>query len=329
MPSGVSAGHQTTLSYLWEDSFGVGPSSISDSTHKLPGADPTVGTTEGSNAVRRVFRPAKRAAIDQIAMLFEGSFSLSFSLTNPWWLRTLLGAPTPSGSGPDYTYDYGLSQDGEPDTMQIYEGHEQSGKARVLQGCMVTSATIDTAVEEEASVTLNGAYADETIQSSIPTQPTKEVDPLTFAEGSISVGGTTEKYVQSMTLDLQNTIDPVREMGTRFFIDYNPKTIEPSVDFGNIFDGDHDQLEQLFGGSGETSPLEDADDNDAAVEMTFDNGKTAGQGVNNGTFTISGTLVNSYDEGGIGDPRADLEETINRSGLEPSVSWTNETSTAP
>lgn len=328
MPSGVSAGHQTTLSYLWEDSFAVDPGSITDSTHKLPGADPTVTATEGSNAVQRVFRPSKRAGIDQIAMMFDGSFGLNFTLTNPWWVRSLLGSPAQSGSAP-YSYEYSLAEDGEPDTFQIYEGHEQSGQSRVLQGCMATSATIDTSVEQEAQVTLRGAYANEKLDATIPTQPTKNYDPLTFAEGSISVGGNTESYVQSMTLDLQNTIDPVREMGTSFFIDYNPKTIEPSVDFGDIFDGDHDELEELYGGSGNTEPAEDRDDNTAEVQMIFDNGVTAGSGINKGTFTISGTLVNSYDEGGIGDPRADLEETINRSGLEPKLVWENEESSAP
>jgi hypothetical protein len=330
MPSGVSAGHETTLMYLWEDNgFSSSPT---DSTHKTFGADPTLDTAEGSNALQRVFRPGKRAGIDQIAMIFEGSWAVSFTLTNPWWVASLIGEPSQTDNADGtYTYTYSMTQDGSPTTMRIINGHEQSGKERVLKGCMATRCTIDVNVEGEVEVTLEGAYADEEIltPASLTSQPTKNYDPLTFAEGSISVGGTVENYVQSMSLTVENNIDPIREMGTRVVIDYNPKTIEPSVDFGKLFEGDHTSLEALFGGSGATTPQEDADDNQASVDMGFDNAKAAGSGQNTGTFTLSGTLTESYGESGTGDPTADLEENINRSGLEPSLSWTNEESAAP
>jgi hypothetical protein len=315
--------------YLWEDNGFA--SSPTDSNHKPFGTDATVGATEGSNALRRVFRPGKRAAIQQLAMVFDGAFSVQFTMTNPWWFRTLMGAPSMTDNGDGtFTYEYSFSVDGSPDTIRIIEGHEQSGKERVLKGCMVTRVTIDTSVEEEAQVSLEGAYADEEIlePASLTAQPETQYDPMTFAEGSVSVGGAVEAYVQSMGLSIENQIDPIREMGTRFAIDYNPKVIQPTVDFSKIFHGEHDSLEKMYGGTGNTSPQENADDNEAAVDMDFDNGVSAGSGQNKGTFGISGTLIDSYDESGIGDPQADLEENINRSGLEPSLTWTNEQSEA-
>jgi hypothetical protein len=289
-----------------------------------------VTTTEGSNAVERVFRPGKRTAVDQLAMMFEGSFAVQFTLVNPWWLRTILGSPSQSGSGPDYTYDYA---DGDVETIQIIEGHEQSGKERVLSGCFATRAQVEVNVEEEVTVTLEGAYADESINDpatlTAQTKATDTYDPLTFAEGSIDVDGTTESYVQSMTLTVENNVDPVREMGSRIIADFNPKVLAPSVDFTELFDGDHTNTESLYGGTGDTTPQEDADDNKVAVDMKFDNGKSSGSGQNTGTFTVTGTLTDSYDEGGIGDPRADLEETINRMGENFTASWTNEENTEP
>jgi hypothetical protein len=330
MPSGVSAGHETTLLYYWEDNgFAQSPT---DSTPKNFGADPTVGTTEGRNALRRVFEPGTRTGIDQIAVNFDGRITINFVLTNPWWLRTILGKPgmVDNGDG-SFTYTYSIAEDGTPDTIQVVEGHEQSGKERVIKGVLITEASIDVQVEGEAQVSLTGAYADEEITSpaSLTTQPSKDYDPMTFVDGSVSIGGTTEAYVQSMGLTLTNNVDPIREMGTSFFVDYNPKTLEPSVNLTDIFDGDHDSLEALFGGSGETSPLENRDENQAVVDMAFDNGNTAGSGINKGSFDVSGTLQESYDEAGIGDPRADLEETINRPGLEPTIEWTNEISSEP
>lgn len=330
MPSGVSAGHDTRLYYHWEDNGFA--SSPNDSNAKPFGADPTVQTAEGSNAVQRVFRPGRRVGVDQIAMMFEGSFSIQFTLTNPWWFATLLGQPTQSGTGPTYTLTYdGAAQpdsvegDEDPDTIAITLGHEQSGDNRVLRGCMVTSVEISVNVEEEVQISIDGAYADEElVADSLNTQPTTSYDPLTYAEGSLSVAGETEKYVQSASISIDNQVDPIRELGSRTPIDYNDKTLEPSVSLGKLFDGDHTNLEEMFGGSGTTTPQENADDNAVSLELTFDNGKSGGNGQNRGTFTVSGTLVDSYDEDGIGEPTADLEESINRSGLNPTLEWTNE-----
>jgi len=329
MPSGVSAGHETRVAYLWEDNgFNAAPT---DSTHKTPGANAQVNTTEGTNALRRVFRPGKRTAIDQLALVFEGSFALQATITNPWFFRALLGAPndTDNGDG-SYTYDYtGTS----PDTMQIIEGHEQSGKERVLSGCMVTRVSIETSVEEEATVAIEGAYADEELKdpASLTAQPkaTDTYDPMTFAEGSVSIDGATEGYVQNMTVTIEANVDPIREMGTRIIADYNPKVLAPSLDFGKIHEGSHDNLKAMYGGSSASSPQEDADDNKVDVVMTFDNGKSAGSGINKADLTVTGTLTESYDESGIGDPRADLEETVNRAGEDFNVSWTNEEASAP
>lgn len=332
--SGVSAGHETRLLYYWEDAgFATAPT---DSTAKTFGADVQVTTTEGQNAVQRVFRPGKRTAIDQLAMVFDGSWAVQFTLVNPWWLRTLLGSPTQTANDVDgdgvtdsWTYDY---TDTAPETIQIVEAHEQSGKQRVLKGCIATRATIDTSVEQGAQVTLEGAYATEDLQSNAtPSQPsaTDTYDPLTFAEGSISIGGTTESYVQNMSLTIEANADPIKEMGSRIAVDFNPKVLAPSVNFGKIFDGDHSSLESLFGGSTATTVQEDADDNKVSVTMTFDNGKSDGSGINTGDFTVTGTLADSYGEDGIGDPRADLQETVNRSGEDVNVSWTNEEDAAP
>lgn len=332
--SGVSAGHETRVYYYWEDGgFAAAPA---DSTEKTFGADITVNTTEGSNAIQRVFRPGKRVGVDQLAMVFDGSWSVQFTLVNPWWIRTLLGSPSQTANDTDgdgatdsYTYDYtGTS----PETIQIVEGHEQSGKQRVLKGCFATRATIDTSVEQGAEVTLEGAYVDEELQSNAMTaQPTATdtYDPLTFAEGSIALGGTTEKYVQNMSLTIEANADPIREMGTRKAVDFNPKVLAPSVNFGKLFDGDHDSLASLFGGSAATSVQEDADDNMVMVDMKFDNGKADGSGINTATFSISGTLADTYGEDGMGDPRADLQETVNRSGLDVDASWTNEEAAEP
>lgn len=321
--SGVAAGHETRANIYWEDNgFAQSPN---DSEPKTPGADVQVGTAEGSNAVQRVFMPGQRTAIDLIAMVFEGSFSLEFSVTNPWWIKTILGDPSTTDNGDGtHTHDFtGTS----PTSFQIVEGLEQGSSERLLKGCVVTQGSVEISTEQEARVSLRGAYADEEtdVPDSLTAQTTPDHKPMTYADASISVGGETEGYVQSITLDFAANVDLIREMGSRVAVDFNPKQFEPDVQFGKIYDGDTSNIEEMYGG--ETSVQEDVE-NTVAVEVTLDNGSGAGSGMNQIVWTLSGTLTDSYGQSGIGDPRADLEETVSRVGLNMDASATNETATA-
>lgn len=327
--SGVSAGHETRVNILWEDNgFAQSPA---DSTPKNAGADVQLGTAEGSNAVQRVFMPSQRTAIDSIAMYFEGSFSLEFSVTNPWWIRTVLGSPTttandPDGDGVNESYTHTYSGDSAY-SFQIIEGMEQAGVERLLKGCVVTQVSIEVSTEAEVRVTLRGAYADEADPSqALTSQTMPDHKPFTYSDAQITVSGVTEAYVQSISISIATNVSLIREMGSRIAIDFNPKQLEPDIDFGKIHDGTTDNLESVYGGA--TSVQEDVE-NHVTVEVTLDNGKADGNGINKLVWTLSGTLPESYGQSGIGDPRADLEESISRIGLDIDAEATNETQTAP
>lgn len=325
--SGVGAGHDTRLYLLWEDNGFA--SSSNDSENKPLGWNVQMTTAEGSNALRRIFMPGSRTAVDQIAMLFEGSFSVQFTLSDPWYLDAILGSSTQTdNSDGSYTYNW---TNADPQSFQLVEGHVESGKERVLKGCVVTRMTIDASIEEEAQVTLEGAYADEEIRDpgALPNQPTPSHDPLTYVEGAVIIDKTTEGYVQSMTLTVEANVDMIREMGSRFPIDFNDKVLTPSVDFSALHDGDEANLESFYGTNAPSSPAEDpVDGNKVSLEMSFDNGKTAGNGINKHTYAVTGTATDTFGEGGIGDPRADLEETVNRAGEDLDVYITNEVGSA-
>lgn len=322
--SGVSAGHNTRVNFLWEDAgFAASPN---DSTYKTFGSDVTLDTAEGSNAVQRVFMPGQRTGIDNLALFFEGSFSVSFSLTNPWWIRALFGSPSSTDNADgSYTYTY----DGKtPNSLRIVEGEENSGAERLLKGCVVTRATVECNVEEEVQVTVEGAYADEevTTPASLTAQTQPDTKPLTFSDASIALDGTVEGYVQNLSITLAANVDLIREMGSRTAIDFNEKQLEPDVSFGQIFDGSTDTLEAAYGGA--TTVQEDVE-NQVKVDVTFDNGEAAGSGINQHIWTLTGTLSDTYGQSGIGEPTADLEESIDRVGLDVTAEATNETSTAP
>lgn len=324
--SGVSTGGDTRAAYYWEDNgFAQSPN---DSTAKVPGADFRVQTSEGRNELERIFTPGTSVAIDQLALVFEGAFTLEFTLTDPWWLRMVFGTPSTVDNGDDsYTHTY---QTPSPDSFQLVQGHEQTGKERRLKGCVVQRVDVDTASEETADVTLEGAYADEEINdpADIISQPEPSNDALSFADASVGVGGTTETHARDVSTSWEFNVQMIRALSSRFPIDFAQQTLEPSVDLAQFFDGDHESLEELFGGTGNTTPQEDVD-NDADVALTIDNGDAAGSGINKGVFTILSSLSESYDPEGMANPREILVERISRQARDVKVEWTNETQTPP
>lgn len=332
----AAAGHETRVNYLWEDNgFAASPT---DTTHKVPGADTQLTTAEGRRNLRQLFRPGSRVPIDTLAMHFDGAFALQFTLTNPWWLRGFLGTPTTTGNDPDgdtvtdsWTHTYNGTS---PESMRIIETHEEADSERFLKGCVPTRLTVQCAVEDVVQVTVEGAYAEEETDTSaggLTAQTTISDDALTFVDAGLSIGGTTEGYVQDMTFTLEATADMIREMGSAFPIDFNEKTLVPSFDFRAIRHGDDSNLAEMYGSSftAGVNTQDERMENKVKLDVDFDNGEADGSGVNKLLFDITGTLTDTYNQSGIGDPTADLEETINRFAEGVTAKATNETSAAP
>jgi hypothetical protein len=325
MPT-AQQGHNFVAGYYHEDNgFANLPT---DSTLKTPGANHTIDQAEGSNQAVQVFQPGSRAPVDIVEQLFNGAWQMSFVYTNPWWLNFIYGAPsTVDNNDGSYTHTW----DGEdPQSQQIVIGREASGEERVLKGCVCTQATFAPQVNGMTQITLTGAYAEEETldPASIISQPTLDKKPITFADTSLDLGGTTLGYVQSGQMQLQNNIDLVSELGTRVPIDYAPRTLVPSFNFSKINElGETDNLQKMYGDSASTTVQEDVTSQEG-MTFVFDNGKSAGSGINRMTADLKGTFPESYGENGLGDPEADVTEEINRLVETVSIDATNETSTA-
>jgi hypothetical protein len=303
-------------------------SSPTDTNEKPWGADATYDTARGSNQALQVFEFGSRIPVDIVEQLFDGRWSVSFNYTNPWWMYLFYGSPSQTDNGDgSYTYTW----DGEsPGSIQIGIGREDSGKERILKGCVATSATISPSVGGMVNVTIEGAYAEETTEDpgSIATQPTIDHKPMTFADASLQLDGTTLGYVQEGSVQLQNETAIIAEWGTRVGIDYAPRTLLPTVNFTKINEnGETDNLQRMYGSSTSTSVQNNVTD---VQSMTFglDNGVSAGSGINTLDVSFSGTFPDSYAENGLGDPEADVTEDINRLAESAVFSATNEKSSA-
>lgn len=322
MPAAL--GHDVRVNYLWEDAgYAASPN---DSTHKTFGANVKFNRAEASNDPVKLFDPNDREAAKILAQRFSGSWSVEFTMTNPWWLASIFGTPTnDSATSAPYTWTF----DGKyGDSMRIILGMEHASEQRILKGCIVRSATIDVAVNDTVNVSLDGFYAEEEIDTTGvgPTQTTFEDDPYTFAEASFKLDSTAVNLTQNVSLSIENNVDPIGELGTRFTADYAPKVRAPSVSFSKIEKDNQDEVERLYGGAGQTTP-QSRPENEAPVTIKFDNGGSAGT-LQTTTFSIGGAFRESYSLSGMADPEQQLRSDINEMARTITATAKNDTSTA-
>lgn len=328
MPSPTGA--HTTLWYLWEDAgFGAAPA---DTDQKPPGGNATLDTNEGSNNAVEVFEPNDREVAQLIAQHFDGSFSLDFEVTNPWWMQAVI-AEASTVDNADGSYTHTFSGD-TPLPMRLYAGYEANATSgtdplrRILKGCVIQTATIDTSVEDTATVSLTGAYADEETQTvtSLDPQPELQEDVMTFAEAALQLGGSTLSLVQDASIEINNNVDIKRELGTRVGVDYSPKGRTITVDWTQIRKN-NDQIEEMYGSSG-ASAVQESVDSSSPMTYELDNGLAAGSGINQLFVDMDGAFPESVATENLGNPQEDLQESVSNRLKTVSAEATNETSSA-
>lgn len=317
----ASAGHHATLMILWEDEFN--DDNPSDDDHKPFGADATLDTLEGSHNAVRVFAPNNRKAIQIIEQNFAGSWSASFALTNPWWLRSVIAEATTTGDSAPFEHEFSGAT---PDTFQMIQGTETTDVERVLKGCVTVDASISVDVMGNVEVSLSGVYADEdkTPDATLDNQPTIQERVLHFGHASLSIDGSTVRLVQSLDITINNNTDLIPELGTRMPVDYSPKEMTVDLSWSDIVNEDDDHLDRFYGGA---NSLQETMDNDEDAKIEFDNGLSGGD-KNSLELSIEGLFPDSYGRSGIGDPAADLQGNISAPSADVTATAENDEDSA-
>lgn len=145
----------------------------------------------------------------------DGQFTVDWVLSNPWWIDTILGAASTSGSGP-YTHTYDNSKDVRAFTAEV--GVDTSTN-RVLQlnRCVTRDITVSSAVGDLVKCRGNFMYGStaSTAGTSLDGSVASEgiTTPYTFAAGAKleNPSGTALAEVQSMELTLNPNIRYVYE----------------------------------------------------------------------------------------------------------------------
>lgn len=335
----ASTGAHTRLHYDYESSFASGASSYS----AIPfGSNATMDTLEGSHQAARVFEPDSREAAQIIEQLFDGSFTVSFELTNGWWIRAVISDiddESPSGSGP-YTYSFNNHAGGNtkadqyPNSMEIRRAVTKSGYSgdtnRNLTGAVVSNAEVSVSVGGNVTVTLTGAYADDEKDGTNDSQPAVDERTFTFAKGEVITDQdgtpTTVNRVQDVSFTIENNVEMVGEIGTRTPVDFNPGARNPSVDYTKIAEGDT-ELTRFYGGSSATS-VNTQIENDYVIRLVFDNEKS-GTDENRLEFDFEGSFPDSYGESGVGDPQTLLEHNMEELSTSVTANYTTDEASFP
>jgi len=297
----------------------------------VPGSSGTLESAEAVNNITRITNFASDVAVAMKEAGFDGAWSLSFGLTNPWWLESIYGAPSTTDNGDgSYTHSYSL---GEPTPFQLFEGYETSTRAeRTLQGCVPGRASIGPSVDEdgETRITMEGFYATEDTQTGVTltTQDGLDDDALDYSDATLKRGGSAEAIVQDATLELAwEQSEVIRGFGSRVAIDFLVGLFAPNLDYSKLKQ-DAATIQDLYGGASATT-VQESMDNEASAELALDNGKSAGSGINKHVYSLSTTLPDSYNEDGPGNPNAAIVEQLSRPAADATVSVTNETASPP
>lgn len=314
-----TTGATTPVWFRWEDSgFGAAPA---DGTNKAFGPNATLDNDEGSNNAVRVLAPDTKEAADIIEQNFSGSFTVSFTLADPWWLRAIFGAPATSGTGP-YTHTF----DGTtPSSLAITEGFRDSGNERVLRGCILADVTISSPVPELVQVELTGAYADEEKLSpaSIAAQPTPTYRALKYSEARLDLDGVKVAYVQDATITITLNSNLIDALDSRTAVDFWTGVREIDLDYSTIKHGQNEtELEQFYGGS---TTVQDAVTTAAPLTVEF----TSAVDASTITCNLGGGFPNTTSFENMGNPQEAIEQNLTRWVESITVDAVNDTATAP
>jgi hypothetical protein len=319
----IQTGANSTLVYYWEDGLDGFKGDPDDSTPKPFGKDSSLSAFEGSRNAVELFEPNSREVEQWIEQEFSGSWTADFVFSNPWWNRGALTTPSTTGSSAPYTHEF----DGEdPSSMQIITGNTRSGEDWLLCGAVVSDVTISIEVPGNVTVSLSGAYSalEETEPSTQEAQASRSAEVFTFADAQLSIGGTVQRLIQSLTFTIANNTDPVLELGAEEPVDFSPKSRMLTVDHVQTRDDSSDDaIDRFLGGSSTLSaPTEDA------MTLRLDNGKS-GSEKQTVKYDLSGAFPNEFSISNTGDPDSDIENSVTNRSVGVTCTAENDVETAP
>jgi len=270
----ISGGESVGL-FAFEDQDGWGLAAAShiasDATYMPFGQGVDISVARNNNA-ERIYGIGARNATATINKQYAGTATINGSLSNAYWMLGVLGANADGGTDP-YTHTYTeANQIISFTTNTSFElGTTDVGIA--LIGCRVNTCTISAAINEALKFTLECPYRYETLgTTALGNNP--DIEPVfTFAHGSIEMpDGTSIAAVQSFELTINNNLESVYGIGSRFMTANVAKKREYNFSMTAAFNDHTDLLTYFLNGTASaTAPTSGSGTEIATLQLTFTN----------------------------------------------------------
>jgi len=270
--AGYGSGVETVVNYRYESDFTYGTYIWSDFTAGYDMTDKTfAGDIAISNlSVRRnlekLYQYDKRYLWKAVPKQFEGMASFEFTLSNPWWLLGLFGDEyVTSATSNTVTREFRISNQAQSMSMKIGLRLLDADKIVEIHGCVITSATISSAVNELVKVRLDVLFKKmKTPYVGTFTGTDRVFDPYVFQHGSLEIpDGTDAGTVQRFELTINNNTVMQYGLGNQYAV----RPIQKAFDITGrltIAMTDTSYLTKVIG----TNPT------DATYSLLFSNGET-------------------------------------------------------
>lgn len=257
------------------------------------------------NNMERVYGVGAQNAAANVAKKYEGTANVEFMLGagdstlahgGASWFRSLFGAIPIDGGATPFTHTYAESNSQLSFSIANAIELGTNDYVSALIGCKVASANFSFAVDEVCKVRLTCPYRTETLATTgIGPNVAPTEAPLTFANGTVSVAGTTVGYVQSGEMTINRNLEMIWGLGSRYSTASVAKTRAYDFKLNVVFSDVSLLLEKFFGKAASIAATDLAVLNPAGVALvlTFYNGgaTTASRKV---VFTFANLFIDSH-----------------------------------
>jgi len=248
----------------------------------LPGRNITVDEIEARNALERLTLPDQTESVESIAGQFETGLSASWAM---------------SADRVDDVHDIVFNGAGQfvggdaASTSAWFIGlNHLSGKAeRALVGVWPTEYSIEYSQDSNTvTETLTMVAADESENTSFTPsniQSAGEGQTVPFHGAQLDIDAATQTALQSFTLTISNIAQPITG-ATRHPLDAVVQQPETTLDFTAIMKDGPDQLDYVYGQSGDTEPQDQVDGVPGTITLDV-------AGTTAATFNLSNVTLNT------------------------------------
>jgi len=276
MAQNYISGADTIALYAYEDQDGwtkdVSGHTPSDETYVPFGQGVEITVSRNNNA-ERIYGVGDRNATATVNKQYAGTLTVNGVMTNAYWLLGALGANTDGGSVGAYTHTYTEANKVISFSTKAFAELGTIDSLSTLIGCRINTLKISAAVNEPVRFTIEAPYRYETLGTT-STSDNPDVEPVfTFAHGSIELpDGTELAAVQNIELTINNNLEPVYEVGSRFMRDLVAKAREYNFTITAAFNDQTKLLTKFMNGTNSATAPDDGSGTEiATMQLTFTN----------------------------------------------------------